>query len=84
MKGQTMKQMFKVLCAAALTGVVMGGGCMVGATATGMILPKGKAEARWAQAQVAEMQETLERIERDVVYDRIAANPIDEFAGLYQ
>ena len=79
-----MKQMIKVLCAAALTGVVMGGGCMVGAAATGMILPKGKAEARWAQAQVAEMQETLDRIGRDVVYDHIAANPIDEFAGLYQ
>ncbi len=78
-----MKQMFKVLCAAALTGVVMGGGCMAGAYATGMILPKGKAEARWAQAQVAEMQATLERIERDLTYDYIAANPrFDEMAGL--
>lgn len=77
-----MKQMIKVLCAAALTGVVMGAGCMAGAYATGMLVPKGKAEARWAQAQVAEMQETLERIEREAVYDQIAANPINEMAGL--
>jgi hypothetical protein len=48
-----------------------------------MLVPKGKAEARWAQAQVAEMQETLERIERDLTYDYIAANPrFDEMAGL--
>ena len=78
-----MKQMFKVLCAAALTGVVMGGGCMAGAAATGMLIPKGKAEARWAQAQVAEMQETLDRIERDMIYDGIAARGwFDEMAGL--
>lgn len=78
-----MKQMFKVLCAAALTGVVMGGGCMAGASATGMLIPKGKAEARWAQAQVAEMQETLDRIERDMIYDGIAARGgFDEMAGL--
>lgn len=77
-----MKQFLKVMAAAALTGVVMGAGCMAGAAATGMILPKGKAEARWAQAQVAEMQETLRRIERDRIYDAIAANPIDEMAGL--
>jgi hypothetical protein len=78
-----MKQMFKVLCAEALTGVVMGGGCMVGATATGMILPKGKAEARWAQAQVAEMQETLESIKREAVYAAIQARGgFDEMAGL--
>ena len=78
-----MKQMFKVLCAAALTGLVMGGGCFCGAVATGMLVPRGQSEARWAQAQVAEMQETLERIERDIVYDYIAANPrFDEMAGL--
>ena len=78
-----MKQMFKVLAASALTGVVMGGGCMVGATATGMLIPKGKAEARWAEAQVAEMQETLDRIERDMIYDGIAARGgFDEMAGL--
>ena len=78
-----MKQMFKVLCAAALTGVVMGGGCMAGAAATGMLIPKGKADARWAQAQVAEMQETLDRIERDMIYDGIAARGwFDEMAGL--
>ncbi len=78
-----MKQFLKVLGAAWLTGIVLGAGCMAGASATGMLLPKGKAEARWAQAQVAEMQETLERIERDIVYDYIAANPrFDEMAGL--
>jgi hypothetical protein len=78
-----MKNFFKTLFAAWLTGAVLGGGCMAGAAATGMILPKGKAEARWAQAQVAEMQTTLERIERDLTYDYIAANPrFDEMAGL--
>ncbi len=77
-----MKQFLKVLGAAWLTGIVLGAGCMAGAAATGMVVPKGKSEARWAQAQVAEMQETLDRIERDIVYDHIAANPIDEMAGL--
>ena len=77
-----MKQFFRVLGAAWLTGLVMGCGCFCGAIATGMIVPRGQSEARWAQAQVAEMQETLDRIGRDVVYDHIAANPIDEMAGL--
>ena len=77
-----MKQFFRVLGAAWLTGLVLGGGCTIGAVATGMLVPKGKAEARWAQAQVAEMQATLDRIERDIVYDQIASNPIDEMAGL--
>ena len=78
-----MKQFLKVLGAAWLTGLVLGAGCMAGASATGMLLPKGKAEARWAQAQVAEMQETLDRIERDMIYDGIAARGgFDEMAGL--
>ena len=78
-----MKQFFRVLGAAWLTGLVMGGGCFCGAVATGMLVPKGKAEARWAQAQVAEMQETLDRIERDMIYDGIAARGgFDEMAGL--
>jgi hypothetical protein len=60
----------------------MGGGCFCGAVATGMLVPRGQSESRWAQAKVAEMQETLERIERDIIYDQIASNSIDEMAGL--
>lgn len=63
-------------------GFLFGGGCTVGAVATGMLVPRGQSESRWAQAQVAEMQEMLERIGRDIVYDHIASNPIDEMAGL--
>ena len=78
-----MKQFFRVLGAALLTGLVMGGGCFCGAVATGMIVPRGQSEARWAQAQVAEMQETLDRIGRDMIYDGIAARGgFDEMAGL--
>lgn len=78
-----MKQTLKTMAGALALGFLFGGGCTVGAVATGMLVPRGQSESRWAQAQVAEMQETLERIERDIVYDYIAANPrFDEMAGL--
>ena len=78
-----MKNFLKVLAGAWLTGAVLGAGCTVGAVATGILVPRGKAEARWAQAQVSEMQETLDRIERDLIYDGIAARGgFDEMAGL--
>lgn len=76
-----MKRFFKVLCAAWLTGAVLGGGCFCGAAATGMIVPKRgpSADLLFLQAQINEMQEKLESF---TPYDQIAANPIDEFAGL--
>lgn len=78
-----MKNFLKVLVGAWITGAVLGAGCAVGAVATKMLVPRGKAEARWAQAQVAEMQEMLDRIERDMIYDGIAARGgFDEMAGL--
>ena len=76
-----MKRFFKVLAGAWLTGLVMGGGCVCGSLATGLIVPrKGpNASERFMQAQIAEIQETLESF---TMYDQIAVNPVDEFAGL--
>ena len=76
-----MKGFIKSLAAAWITGAVMGGGCFCGAVAAGVIMPKRGPSDDYAlvQAQIAEMQAALESF---TVYDQIATNPINEFAGL--
>ena len=76
-----MNGFLKSLAAAWLTGAVLGGGCFCGAVAAGFLMPKRgpSDDYQLVQAQIAEMQATLESF---TVYDEIAANPIDEFAGL--
>ena len=39
-----MKRFLKVLCAAWLTGAVMGGGCFCGAVGAGLLVQRGSAE----------------------------------------
>ena len=80
-----MKRFLKVLCAAWLTGAVLGGGCFCGAVAAGVLVPKrGQSDDyEFVQAQIAEMQATLESIQRPSIYDGIAARGgFDEMAGL--
>jgi hypothetical protein len=82
-----MKNTLKTLAAAWLVSVVSGAGCFCGAVAAGALSPKVGATAtaadyEFVQAQVYELAVTLDRIERDRMYDSFAANPIDEFAGL--
>lgn len=72
-----MKKTCIKLVASALMGAAFMGGCV----ATGILIPRPgpSDDYKFVQAQIAEMQATLESF---TVYDQIAANPIDEFAGL--
>lgn len=76
-----MKKFMKILAGVWISGAVMGGGCFCGAVAAGALMPKRGPSDDYAlvQAQIAEMQATLESF---TVYDEIAMRPIDEFAGM--
>ena len=75
-----MKQFLKVLFAAWLTGLVLGGGCFCGLVGTGMLVPKSGPSDDYAfvQAQIAEIQVRIDELAMDKVYDQIAANGMEE------
>lgn len=79
-----MRKFFKILAGVWISGVVMGGGCVCGAAATGMLMERKSPTAReeWTQAQIDQLREEMSAMARTFMYDQIAANPIDEFAGL--
>ena len=76
-----MKRFFKVLLAAWLTGAIGALGAACGFYGLGLVVKDGGPSAHdvFLAAQIAEMQSTLEAFSP---YDQIAANPIDEFAGM--
>ena len=80
-----MKKFLKILAGAWITGAVMGGGCFCGALATGAIVArKGPTDSeRFIEAQIEEIQATLEAMQRPTAYDVVAARGgFDEMAGL--
>lgn len=73
-----MKTMLKVLCAAWLTGAVMGGGCFCGAVAAGVLMPKKgpSDDFLFVQAQIVEIQQAIESLSVPM------PEGFDEMAGL--
>lgn len=57
-------------------------GAFVSMRALGFVKPRAHSlEFELVQAQIVEIQDTLECIAQDRAYDGMAANPIDEFEG---
>ena len=74
-----MKQFFKVLAAAWLTGLVLGIGAFAGLVGAGLLIPKAHSDDyALVQCQIAEIQERIDRLPMDIVYDEIAANGLEE------
>lgn len=59
-----MRRAIECLILAYLTGLCFGGGCVVGARATGAIKPRQKQEVSHLRAEVYEIQEAVSRLDR--------------------